>query len=104
VVFASLTQQVFAAAASGIELEVMTALVIGGTSAVGGKGSVVGAIIGAIMVAFIINGLNLLNIPAPYHPIVTGVVIIVALIFNQGSVDGFNFGSLLKGRKPGPSA
>jgi len=104
VVFASLTQQVFAAAASGVELEVMTALVIGGTSAVGGKGSVVGAIIGAIMVAFIINGLNLLNIPAPYHPIVTGVVIIVALIFNQGSVDGFNFGGLLKGRKTGPQA
>lgn len=84
VVLASLTQQVFAAAASGIELEVMTALVIGGTSPVGGRGSVVGAIIGAIMVAFIINGLNLLNIPAPFHPIVTGVVIIVALLLNEG--------------------
>ena len=64
----------------------------------------VGAIIGAIMVAFIINGLNLLNIPAPFHPIVTGVVIIVALIFNQGSVDGFKFGGLLKARKPGSQA
>ncbi|MDP3178806.1 MAG: ABC transporter permease, partial [Spirochaetaceae bacterium] len=84
VVFASLTQQVFAAAASGIELEVMTALVIGGTSAVGGRGSVVGAIIGAIMVAFIINGLNLMNVPAPFHPIVSGVVILVALILNEG--------------------
>ncbi|MFH2113048.1 MAG: ABC transporter permease [Spirochaetota bacterium] len=84
VVLASLTQQVFAAAASGIELEVMTALVIGGTSAVGGRGSVVGAIIGAVMVAFIINGLNLLNVPAPYHPIVSGVVIIVALLMNEG--------------------
>jgi ribose transport system permease protein len=84
VVLASLTQQVFAAAASGIELEVMTALVIGGTSPVGGRGSVVGALIGAIMVAFIINGLNLLNIPAPFHPIVTGVVIIVALLLNEG--------------------
>jgi ribose transport system permease protein len=84
VVLASLTQQVFAAAASGIELEVMTALVIGGTSAVGGRGSVVGAIIGAIMVAFIINGLNLLNIPAPFHPIVTGTVIIIALLLNEG--------------------
>lgn len=101
VVFASLTQQVFAAAASGVELEVMTALVIGGTSAVGGKGSVVGAIIGAIMVAFIINGLNLLNVPAPFHPIVTGAVIIVALVLNQGSIDGFDFGSLRKRKKAG---
>jgi len=84
VVLASLTQQVFAAAASGIELEVMTALVIGGTSPVGGRGSVAGGIIGAIMVAFIINGLNLLNIPAAFHPIVTGVVIIIALLLNEG--------------------
>lgn len=84
VVLASLTQQVFAAAASGIELEVMTALVIGGTSAVGGRGSVVGALLGAIMVAFIVNGMNLLNVPAPYHPIVTGIVIIVALLLNEG--------------------
>ncbi|HEY9054057.1 MAG TPA: ABC transporter permease, partial [Rectinemataceae bacterium] len=84
VVLASLTQQVFAAAASGIELEVMTALVIGGTSPIGGRGSVVGGIIGAILVAFIVNGLNLLNVPAPYHPIVTGTVIIIALMLNEG--------------------
>lgn len=84
IVLASLTQQVFAAAASGIELEVMTALVIGGTSPVGGKGSVIGGLLGAIMVAFIINGLNLLNVPAPFHTIVTGVVIILALLLNEG--------------------
>ncbi len=84
VVLASLTQQVFAAAASGIELDVMTALVIGGTSPVGGRGSVAGGLLGAVMVAFIINGLNLMNIPAPYHPIVTGVVIMLALLLNEG--------------------
>ncbi len=84
VILASLTQQVFAAAASGIELDVMTALVIGGTSAVGGRGSVVGALIGAIMVAFIINGLNLLNVPNLYQPIAIGTVIIIALLLNEG--------------------
>lgn len=88
VVLASLTQQVFAAAASGIELDVMTALVIGGTSPVGGRGSVAGALLGAIMVAFIINGLNLMNIPAPYHPIVTGTVILMALLLNEGQFKG----------------
>ncbi len=84
IVLASLTQQSFAAAASGIELDVLTALVVGGTSLLGGKGSVVGALIGAIMVAFIENGLNLLDVPAPYHPIATGIVILLALILNRG--------------------
>ncbi len=86
IVLASLTQQVFAAAASGIELDVMTALVIGGTSPTGGRGSVVGGLLGAIMVAFIINGLNLMNVPAPYHPIVTGSVILMALLINEGNL------------------
>jgi ribose transport system permease protein len=84
IVLASLTQQTFAGAASGIELEVMTAIVVGGTKMRGGKGSVIGALIGAVMVALIINGLNLLNVPAPFHPIVTGVVILLALLLNQG--------------------
>lgn len=84
VVLASLTQQVFAAAASGVELDVMTALVIGGTSPIGGRGSVAGGLIGAIMVAFIVNGLNLMNVPASFHPIVTGSVIIIALLLNEG--------------------
>ncbi|MDA8427358.1 MAG: ABC transporter permease [Treponema sp.] len=84
IVLASLTQQSFAGAASGIELDVLTALVVGGTSLMGGSGSVVGAFIGAVMVAFIGNGLNLLNVPAPYHPTATGIVILLALIFNMG--------------------
>jgi len=84
VVLASLTQQVFAAAASDIELNVLTALVIGGASLLGGKGSVVGGLLGAMIVAFITNGLNLMNVPAPYHPIVTGSVIILALLMNEG--------------------
>lgn len=99
VVLASLTRQTFAAAASGIELDVMTALVIGGTSAVGGKGSVVGALLGAIMVAFIVNGLNLLNIPAPFHPIVTGTVIILALLLNEGYLVPKKLTSGLKNQK-----
>jgi monosaccharide ABC transporter membrane protein len=50
----------------------------------GGNGSVAGALIGAVMVGFINNGLNLMNIPASYQPLVTGVVILLALILNQG--------------------
>ena len=84
IVMASLTQQAYAMNATGYEFEVITAIVIGGTSLMGGKGSVTGALIGAVMVGFINNGLNLLDMPSSYHPIATGIVILVALIMNQG--------------------
>ena len=84
IVMASLTQQAYAMNATGYELDVITAIVVGGTSLMGGNGSVIGALIGAVMVGFINNGLNLLDMPSAYHPIATGIVILVALIMNQG--------------------
>ena len=84
IVMASLTQQAFAMNATGYEFDVITAIVIGGTSLMGGNGSVAGAMIGAVMVGFINNGLNLLDMPSAYHPIATGIVILIALIMNQG--------------------
>ena len=84
IVMASLTQQAYAMNATGYEFEVITAIVIGGTSLMGGKGSVTGALIGAVMVGFINNGLNLLDMPSAYHPIATGIVILLALIMYQG--------------------
>ncbi len=84
IVMASLTQQAYAANAGGYELDVITAVVVGGTSLMGGSGSVAGALIGAVMVGFINNGLNLLNMPSSFHPLVTGVVILLALLLNQG--------------------
>jgi ribose transport system permease protein len=84
IVLASLTQQAYAVAAMGYEFFVVTALVVGGTSLKGGYGSVFGAMLGAILVGIIENGLNLMNVPASYNPIVTGLVILVALILNTG--------------------
>jgi ribose/xylose/arabinose/galactoside ABC-type transport system permease subunit len=84
IVLASLTQQAYAVAAMGYEFNVITALVVGGTSLMGGSGSVFGALLGAILVGFIDNGLNLMNVPAAYHSIVTALVILVALILNTG--------------------
>lgn len=84
IVLASLTQQAYAVAAQGYEFSVITALVVGGTSLLGGSGSVFGALLGAILVGLIDNGLNLMNVPASYHPIVTGIVILVALLLNTG--------------------
>jgi ribose/xylose/arabinose/galactoside ABC-type transport system permease subunit len=84
IILASLTQQAYAVAAQGYEFNVITALVVGGTSLLGGSGSVFGALLGAILVGFIDNGLNLMNVPSSYHPIVTGIVILGALILNTG--------------------
>ena len=103
IVMASLTQQAFAMNATGYEFDVITAIVIGGTSLMGGKGSVSGALIGAVMVGFINNGLNLLNMPSAYHPIATGLVILVALIMNQGVSLPAVFKKMLSSPKPAES-
>jgi ribose/xylose/arabinose/galactoside ABC-type transport system permease subunit len=83
IVMASLTQQAYAPNASGYEFDVLTAIIIGGARLKGGQGSVGGAIIGAVMVGLINNALNLANLPASFSPLVTGIVILIALILNQ---------------------
>jgi ribose transport system permease protein len=55
------------------------------------------------MVGFINNGLNLLNMPSAYHPIATGLVILVALIMNQGVSMPAVFKKLLSSPKPAES-
>lgn len=103
IVMASLTQQAYAMNAGGYELDVITAIVVGGTSLMGGTGSVAGALIGAVMVGFINNGLNLLNMPSSFHPLATGIVILVALILSKGPSGKSNIKKLFKGRNTGSS-
>lgn len=69
----------------GYELDVIAASVIGGTSLSGGKTSIVGTAIGAIMMAVVKNGLNLLRINTFWHKIVIGVIILIAV-----SIDSIN--------------
>lgn len=95
IVMASLTQQAYAPNAGGYEFDVLTAIVIGGARLKGGQGSVGGAIIGAVMVGLINNALNLANLPASFSPLVTGIVILIALIMNQG----VSFGGSKKARE-----
>ncbi len=61
------------------ELDAIAAVVIGGASFLGGRGSVSHALIGAVMIGVIRNGMNLLNIEAAMQLIVIGVVIVVAV-------------------------
>jgi len=70
------------------ELDAIAAAAIGGASLMGGKGSVVGTLLGAIVLGEMRNGLTLLNVQAFYQLLATGIIIIVAML-----VDRFTRGS-----------
>lgn len=87
IIQAAITQQAYYVAGKGMELEVITAIVVGGNSITGGGyGSVIGALIGVIIIGFVQNALNLGNVDAQYHSIVIGAIIIVALAMNNGVI------------------
>jgi ribose/xylose/arabinose/galactoside ABC-type transport system permease subunit len=96
IVLASMTQQAMASAGTGYETEVITAIVIGGASLMGGEGNVSGAIFGAVLVGLLNNGLNLLNVPATVHPFAKGLVIIIAVAMDTLTRRGVNPGLLLR--------
>ncbi len=64
-------------------LDSITAVVIGGTSLFGGRGGVVGTIIGALIVSVLRNGLTAMQIDSNYQNLATGVLVILAVAFDQ---------------------
>jgi ribose transport system permease protein len=68
---------------TAFELEVITAVVLGGTSLMGGRGSVIGSALGALTLGIISNGLVLLRVDVYWVPIVQGVILIVAIFLNS---------------------
>ena len=69
-------------AALGYELDAIAAVVIGGASLAGGSGKASGTLVGAILLAVIRNGLNILNVPSFWQQIVIGIVIALAVGFD----------------------
>jgi len=69
--------------ATDINLQSIAAVVIGGTSLAGGKGGIVGTIIGVIMFGFLRNGLNVVRVSAYWQMVLTGAIIIGVLILNH---------------------
>jgi ribose/xylose/arabinose/galactoside ABC-type transport system permease subunit len=63
----------------GIEADVIAAVVLGGTSLMGGAGSVLMTVVGVLLIGVINNGLGLLNVPIEMQLIAKGLIIIVAL-------------------------
>lgn len=67
----------------GYELQVIAACVIGGTSLAGGRGSVVGAVLGAAIMGVLQNGMTLLDVPPDLVDMVIGTIIILAVTIDQ---------------------
>ena len=61
------------------ELTAVTAAIIGGTNLFGGRGSVIGTLIGALIMGVLQNGLNLLNVPSFYQQMAIGAVLVLAV-------------------------
>jgi ribose/xylose/arabinose/galactoside ABC-type transport system permease subunit len=69
--------------ARGWELDVIAAVIIGGTSLMGGSGRVWGTMVGIVFLGIIINGMTLLNISEYWQHVVRGVLILAAVLLNR---------------------
>jgi fructose transport system permease protein len=64
-------------------LDSITAVVLGGTSLFGGRGSVIGTLIGALIVGIVRNGLQLMGVRSIYQVLITGILVILAVAVDQ---------------------
>lgn len=68
--------------ADGAEMDAIAAVVIGGTSMSGGEGSLIGTVIGVLIIGTIANGMNLLNISQGSQRMVKGAIIVLAVVID----------------------
>jgi ribose transport system permease protein len=67
----------------GFELDAIAAVVLGGTSLMGGKGGIWGTLIGTFIIGVLNNGFNLLDVSPYYQLIAKGVIIVIAVLLDQ---------------------
>jgi ribose transport system permease protein len=79
IVMASRLNSAQPALGAGYELEAIAAVVIGGTSLSGGKGTILGTVIGALIMSVLTNGLQILSVPQEWQTVVVGAVILLAV-------------------------
>ncbi|GHD66121.1 MULTISPECIES: ABC transporter permease subunit [Jeongeupia] len=70
-------------AGAGYELDAIAAVVIGGTSLAGGRGWIVGTLIGAVLLGVLNNGLNLLGVSSFYQQVIKGIIILLAVLIDR---------------------
>lgn len=80
----------------GAEMDAISAVVLGGTSMNGGRGTIAGTVIGAIVIGVLKNGMNLLGIDSSWQYIVQGIVILIAVYIDWFKQTGFKFSRKIK--------
>ncbi|KRE44819.1 ABC transporter permease [Paenibacillus sp. Soil522] len=79
IIMASRLNSAQPALGSGYELEAIAAVVIGGTSLSGGQGSILGTVIGALIMSVLTNGLRIMSVPQEWQVVIVGLVVIGAV-------------------------
>ena len=69
--------------AAGLELDVLAAVILGGTSLFGGRGTIIGTVLGSLLIGVINNGLTLLSFTSASQLVVKGILIIAAVAFSK---------------------
>ncbi|CAM5786392.1 MULTISPECIES: ribose ABC transporter permease [Brevibacillus] len=70
-------------AGTGYELDAIAAVILGGTSLFGGKGSVVGTLIGVLLLGILTSGMNLINVSPFYQNVAKGLIVLLAVIIDR---------------------
>ena len=83
VMLASRTNAATPNAGTGYELDAISAVVIGGTSMSGGKGTIPGTIVGVLILGILSNGMDILNVSSYIQQVIKGVIIIGAVMIDQ---------------------
>ena len=73
----------YAASNSNDLLVIIAAVIIGGTALTGGRGSVIGTLVGVLLLGVIQNGLTLLNISSFWQPVVVGAILLIAIVLDE---------------------
>lgn len=71
------------AAAMGFELDVITAVILGGASLKGGRGTILGTLIGLVLLFMINNGLTLAQVPSFWQQVVKGFILLAAVLYDE---------------------
>ena len=96
IILAARNNNVPADLGTGYEIQAISAAIIGGASLMGGRGRVLGAVLGALTLAIAVNIINLAGVPSSFQKIVIGVILILAVIANY--LSEFARGATLRSR------
>lgn len=74
-------------AGEGYEMDAIAAVVLGGTSMAGGYGTILGTLIGVLIIGVLNNALNLMNVPSYYQQIAKAIIILIAVLLDRKKKD-----------------